>query len=596
MSDTKEKTQSSLTKLSHLPNDLPFSDSQQHWLSGFFSGLHSKLLVQQENQITTNQIETAKAELNIIYGTQTGNCEQLAEQAAQQAEQLGMLPIIHDMDDIEVEQLATFERLFIICSTYGEGEMPDNAQTLWQQFEQQTDLNLSSMFYSVLALGDTSYDEFCLAGKLWDERLQQLGAQRINERVDCDVDFSDLADQWITTSLEQIKDKGTLTTATVTSSSKKTKKPQAKFTKQSPLQATLLEKRCLNHQDSSKEIYHYEFSLEQSGESYQVGDALHIVPQNSQSLVDAIVTQLDLTDKGETEALTIDNELLQQLEIRTPSKDLLQFLSEKSSDSPLTQLLNQDDKTALNDYLWGKDSLDLLRLHEDIKLSADEFIGLCKPLNARAYSISSSENLHNDQVHVTISNVRYENPDRQYNGVCSTFLADEIEVGEKVACYFSSNKHFTVPQDDQASMIMVGPGTGIAPFRAFLQERQARQAKGKNWLFFGDRNEKNDFIYQQEIQQWQQTNLLTKLDLAFSRDQEQKIYVQHKMLQQGAELFSWLEAGAYFYVCGDAYYMAKDVEAALCSVIKEHGQLNDEQTAQYLQALKKDKRYVRDVY
>ena len=268
----------------------------------------------------------------------------------------------------------------------------------------------------------------------------------------------------------------------------------------------------------------------------------------------------------------------------------------RSGDEKLTSLTESDNKKALNDFLWGKDTVYLLSLYPQAQFSVAEFIALSKPLAARAYSISSSHKHHDQQVHLTVANVRYNNNDRHHHGVCSTFLTDIATTGDKIKCYFSPNKSFSVPSDTSDPMIMVGPGTGIAPFRAFLEERIATEAKGDNWLFFGDRNSETDFLYQDEIEAMQTTGLLTRLDLAFSRDQAEKIYVQDRMIENAKELFAWLERGAYFFICGDAYRMAKDVDKALHTIIEEQGDLSADAAADYVNQLKKQKRYVRDVY
>jgi sulfite reductase (NADPH) flavoprotein alpha-component len=283
-------------------------------------------------------------------------------------------------------------------------------------------------------------------------------------------------------------------------------------------------------------------------------------------------------------------------EIKLPSKDLLQAVASQSADKEFNDLLTAGDKAALAKYLWGRDTLDLLLQFPAVTFSATEFIALLKPLQHRAYSISSSGKMYPDSVHLTVASVRYNSYDRDHKGVCSTYMADLVDNKSDVKIFFSPNTSFRVPEDDSLPIIMVGPGTGIAPFRAFLQEREFRKASGKNWLLFGDRNKATDYIYQDEIEAMQERGILTRLDLAFSRDQEEKIYVQDKMSENGEEMFSWLEQGGAFYVCGDANYMAKDVDKALHALIEQHGNKTAEQAIEYVDQLKKEKRYVRDVY
>jgi len=588
-----------------IPQDLPFNTEQRQWLGGFLAGLHSKLLVV-EGQAPQTIAAVSSRPITIIYGTQTGNAEAIADQAAEQARAQGLSPVILDMDDIELSQLTSIERLLIVTSTYGEGEMPDNAQALWDTISDQSAPQLTQLNYSVLALGDTSYDEFCLAGKLWDERLAQLGATRISDRIDCDVDYEAPAQAWVERIMPIIKDKGsddagsTAASSAAPSNTMAAKPAKSKYTRNNPLMATLSRKEVLTHTDSSKEVMHFEFSLGDSGESYQAGDALNIIARNRADLVNSLLSffavdgaQIAANDKTYTALLT------QELEVRTPSKELVVTIAKLSADQTFIDLTSSDDKAALADFLWGKDSLDLLLQYQGAltgNFSIDDFIALCKPLAARAYSISSSIKKHPGEVHLTIGSVRYHAQDRDHNGVCSTYLADIAEEGDSIACYFSPNKNFAVPNDSSLPIIMVGPGTGIAPFRAFLEEREATQASGANWLFFGDRNSETDFLYRDELTQMQRSGLLNQLDLAFSRDQREKVYVQDKMREQGAQLYHYLEQGGYFYICGDALRMAKDVDAALHDVLAQHGAMSAEQAIDYVNALKKNKRYVRDVY
>ena len=587
-------------KVPHLPSDLPFNGEQKQWLGGFLAGLHTRLLVKEEG-INNQQTATAIAlkPLTIIYGSQTGNAQAVAEDAEELAKEHGLTVNVIDMDDANLAQLASCERLLVVTSTYGEGEMPDNAQALWHAMNEDSAPSFANSYYSVLALGDTNYDEYCLAGILWDERLQALGAQRIVDRVDCDVDYEEPANQWLSEVLATIAQKGSSVSngQAKTSSPKKTK---SKYNLKNPLSAELITKKQLTQQGSSKETYHYELSLKESGEKYDAGDALNVIAVNREALVTELLAIFNASSEQlepyKGESLTLTKIFTEMLEIRTPSKEFIAELAMRSGDENLTSLVNSDNKAALNDFLWAKDTIDLLKLYPQAQFSVAEFIALSKPLAARAYSISSSNKHHDQQVHLTVANVRYSGNDRNHHGVCSTFLADIAHVGDKVNCYFAPNKSFSVPSDTNAPMIMVGPGTGIAPFRAFLEERIATEAKGDNWLFFGDRNSKTDFLYQDEIEAMQTSGLLTRLDLAFSRDQAQKIYVQDRMLENAKELFAWLERGAYFFICGDAYRMAKDVDKALHKIIAEQGDLSADAAEDYINQLKKHKRYVRDVY
>lgn len=575
-----------------IPQDAPYSDSQRAWLSGFFAGMHTQML---QRAGSINQADSRS--IHILYGSQTGNAESVAHDAATAAKAHGLKPIVKGMDEIELAALSSMDYLLIITSTYGEGEMPDNAQMLWEAVSSDSAPQLPKLKYSVLALGDTSYDLFCQAGINWDNRLAELGASRMYPRVDCDVDFETPAGAWIAAVVPQVS--GTQSTSVFIDTAEATEeKPQ--YHRKNPFPAKMLVNRLLTAPSSSKETRHYEISIAGSGLSYEAGDALCIVPTNCPELVADIIKAIGCNG-DEDEPVNGDNVSLRealrtQFEIKTPSKELLQEIANRSGDQELNGLLLDGDKDKLSDYLWGRDVLDLLLQFPQIEFSAAEFLALLKPLQHRAYSISSSGKQYPETVHLTVASVRYQSFGRKHKGVCSTFLADLVDNNTDVRCFFTPNKVFRVPEDNSLPMIMVGPGTGVAPFRAFLQERKVRGASGKNWLFFGDRNAATDFIYREELETLQAEGLLSRLDLAFSRDQAEKIYVQDRMRENGAEMFAWLEQGGYFFVCGDAYHMAKDVDQALHDVIAEHGKLSEQQAVDYINQLKKDKRYVRDVY
>jgi sulfite reductase (NADPH) flavoprotein alpha-component len=576
----------------HIPQNAPYSDTQRAWLSGFFAGMHSHIL----QSAGATKSEAARV-LHILYGSQTGNSESIANDAAAAAKTHGLLPVVKSMDEVEANALAQMEYLLIVTSTYGEGEMPDNAQMLWDAVNADGSLRLGNIQYSVLALGDTSYDLFCQAGINWDQKLAELGAKRIYDRVDCDVDFETPAENWIGCVMP-IMAEGTATVTVVDTQAPVAEKSQ--YNRKNPFPATLQVNKLITAEKSSKETRHYEISIAGSGLTYEAGDALCVIPTNCSQLVSDIIKAIgcngDEDEPVSGEFTSLSEALRTQFEIKQPSKELVEEIAQRSGDQELNGILASGDKDKLADYLWGRDTLDLLLQFPQVEFSAAEFLALLKPLQHRAYSISSSGKMYPDSVHLTVASVRYNSHNRDHKGVCSTYLADIANENEAVKVFFMPNKTFKVPEDDSLPMIMVGPGTGLAPFRAFLQERQFRKASGKNWLFFGDRNSASDFIYRDELQAMQNNGLLTRLDLAFSRDQAEKIYVQDRMLEHGAELFAWLEQGGYFFVCGDAQRMAKDVDQALHDVIAKFGSKTAEQAVEYVNQLKKDKRYVRDVY
>jgi sulfite reductase (NADPH) flavoprotein alpha-component len=579
-------------KIPTISSDAPYSASQRAWLSGFFAGMHSQLL-----QSANTVVQTEARVVNILYGSQTGNAQSVANDAATAAKAHGLKPLVHSMDEITAAQLSVMATVLLITSTYGEGEMPDSVQMLWDEVAKLSETTWYTMHYAVFALGDTSYDLFCEAGKNWDNKLAELGALRLFDRVDCDVDYEEPAQAWLALVVPHIS--GTQQTAAVLDmSAPLEEKPQ--YHRKHPFPAALVVNRLLTAPHSSKETRHYEISIAGSGLHYEAGDALCVIPSNCPTLVTDIIAALacqgDEDEPVKGELMSLRDALSTHYEIKTPSKEFIEELAKRSGDQHLNGLVNATDKQALSDFLWGRDTLDLLRTYPICEFSAAEFLGLLKPLQHRAYSISSSSKVSPDTVHLTVASVRYHSGGRDHKGVCSTFLADLVTDSTKVKCFFLPNKVFRVPEDNTVPMIMVGPGTGIAPFRAFLQERQARQAIGKNWLFFGDRNADTDFIYQDELNAFKEQGVLTRLELAFSRDQEDKIYVQDKMREHGAELFAWLVEGGYFFVCGDAYRMAKDVDNALHQLIATHGNLSEQQALDYVNQLKKEKRYVRDVY
>lgn len=578
------------------PKDAPFSEDQRAWIAGFMAGMAAQAQL-------TGGVESAAqsaVELNILYGTQTGNAEAVALEAAEAAKQQGFAPKVAGLDDISMEALEQMKQILIVISTYGEGEMPDNAELFWNALSATTAPRLEEMVYSVLALGDTSYDEFCHAGKLMDMRLEQLGAKRVNARVDCDVDYEDLAANWIEATMPLVADvaKPTEGLAAPTNLEATTAPKKSKYNRKNPYQSAIVENRLLSGKGSGKEIRHFSFALEDEGLEYEAGDAMGVVPLNGQDYVQAVIDRLnakwDTSVKGHDEPL---GELLTSgFEIMTPNKETIAQIAERADHDELCHVITNGDKEAIEAFMWGNDTLDLLNLNPKATFGVDEFVSWLKPLQHRAYSISSSPKAHPGEVHLTVAAVRWSKDGREHRGVASTFLADQTREGTRVGVFMSPNKSFRPPKSDDAPMIMVGPGTGVAPFRAFLEERAARGATGKNWLFFGDQTRADDFIYEDEIGEFSESGVLNRLDLAFSRDQKEKIYVQHRMLENGKELYGWLENGGYFYVCGDATRMAKDVDQALVDLVAEHGGHDADAAREYVDNLKREKRYLRDVY
>ena len=568
----------------------PFSYDQEAWISGFIAGmkqsasLSNNSLIQEHNKNLIN--------LDILFGTQTGNSEAIAEDMSKIANEAGFRAKVNSLDNITMDILGNMENVAIITSTYGEGEMPDNAQLFWDALSANTAPNLSNIKYSVLALGDTGYEEFCHAGKLIDTRFEQLGATRIQDRVDCDVDYEELSEKWTSSLIAKWKPE-----VEVIKEKSNDQSNLKEYNRKNPYSAKLLSNRMLSGVNSNKEIMHYEIDLGDSGLKYEVGDSLSIFPTNKEDLVNKIIDRLGVEFDFVPEGYENDIKMLltEKFEILTPTKRLIEYIAKNTNDKKLKSIIDHNNNKELENYKWGMDVLDFMNINPNFKIDITDFLGLLKSLQHRTYSISSSLNKVKNEVHLTVSSVRWKKDSRNYNGVCSTFLADDCTPGDNIKVFFTPNKSFRLP-DDNKDIIMIGPGTGIAPFRAFLQEREYRNSSGKNWLFFGDQTKNDDFIYKNELEDYILSGVLNKLDLAFSRDQKNKIYVQNVMYENKNEFYNWLESGAYLYICGDANRMAKDVEDMIIKIIMECSNISFDAAFEYLNNLKREKRYLRDVY
>ncbi|MCS5508598.1 sulfite reductase subunit alpha [Curtobacterium flaccumfaciens pv. flaccumfaciens] len=586
-----------------IPVDAPFSAAQESWLAGFIAGIAAAGKKVAASAPTTT--------IDVLFGTQTGNAEFLADELVAGAKARGLGGRASALDAVTPEQLAEKSHVLVVTSTYGEGEMPDNAGLFWDAIQASTVPRLEGLQYAVLGLGDTSYDEFCQAGKLLDTRFEQLGATRIHDRVDCDVDFEDPAALWTAAVLDRLAAEAGATAApgattgggagdgagaTGGAGASRASRPGSQWNKRNPYPSRLVENRLLSSPRSAKEIRHYEFDLGDSGIEYAAGDALAVVPVNDEVFVADLLEQVGANGGEAFDGRPITEVLRTDREIRTPSKDLIADLVQRAPSSELAAVVAHGDKHELDRWLWGRDVLDLLRDAGPAAPGLDELLPNLRPLQARQYSISSSPLAHPDRIHLTIASVRYGDPHRMYAGVASTFLADRVDPDGTVDVYLQPNASFGVPADESAPMIMIGPGTGVAPFRGFLHERAVSGATGRNWLFFGDQHRDTDFVYRDELTELQEQGVLDRLDLAFSRDQAEKVYVQTRMLERSAELFAWLEDGGHVYVCGDASRMAKDVEAALLQVIRTGRGRGEDDAQAYLADMRRAKRYVRDVY
>lgn len=568
------------------------------WIEGFISGLRAGSGAAASAASATSSV--AAPELTVLYGTESGNSESLADQMGKAAKAKGFKAKVLNMADAKVSKLNEIENLLVIVSTWGEGDPPETATNFYEEFMSDQAPKLQNTRFSVLGLGDTSYEEFCKMGKDFDARLEALGAKRISDRVDCDVDYDDDFEAWKNKVLSALKTEVKPAATATTAAPAAAAPTPVKYSRKNPYPAELLERVMLNGKGSAKETIHLEFSLEGSGLTYDTGDALAVVPHNAEDVVEDFLktTKLDPDSPVliKEEDFTLRQALISQLDITSLSLPVMKRYNEIAKDAKLETMLEPANKTELQDYLYGRDIIDLLHEFPAKEISADALVGIMRKLPPRLYSIASSPKAHPGEVHLTVGVVRYDAHGRNRKGVCSTYLSDRIEEGSKAEVFVTPNKHFKIPADNDTPIIMIGPGTGIAPFRAFVEERKEIGAKGKNWLFFGDQHYLTDFLYQTEWQDYLADGILTKLDVAFSRDQKEKIYVQDRMREKSKELYEWLEQGASFYVCGDASRMATDVDVALHDIVEKEGGMSKDDAAAYVKKLKDDKRYLRDVY
>jgi len=576
-----------------LPDNAPFTSAQRAWLNGFLAGLY---LPNGAAPLPAAAPEKPATTLTILYGTQTGTAASLSKTFAKEAVKRGFAAQAKDMAEFTVAQLKDITNLLVITSTYGDGEPPDGARALHAAIHAEDAPTLEHLSFSVLGLGDTNYEKFCECAKEFDLRLEKLGAKRVFERTDCDVDYEEPANSWFQSVLASV----TGNTPAAPAAAPALIEPAAplSYGKPNPFPARLLDNRLLNAPGSAKETRHLAFSLEGSGLSYEAGDALGVIPANCTDLVESILraTGFDgeeavVSADGQEKALRLA--LTRDYDISNLNKSLIEKFARFRTVPDLAALLEPARAAELSAFLAGRHWIDLLTAYPIIGATAGEFTSLLKKIQPRLYSIASSPQAHPGEVHLCVGIVRYDTHGRARKGVCSTYMAERIDSTASVFVHHNTNFRLPTPERD---VIMIGPGTGIAPFRAFLEERRATAASGRNWLFFGDQRAATDFLYQDELTTMQKDGTLTRLEAAFSRDQTEKIYVQNRMIEHGAELWSWLEAGASLYICGDASRMAKDVDTALHSLIEKHAALTPEAAKDYVTRLKADKRYQRDVY
>lgn len=554
-------------------------------------------------------------EATVLFGSQSGNAQKLAKQLAQKLEGQGFQVTLSAMNTYKTNLLPKVRNLFIVVSTHGEGEPPDNALSFHEFLHSNRAPRLEETNFAVLALGDTSYEFFCKTGKDFDQRLEALGAKRLVPRADCDVDFEATAAAWmkqVLAAVESVSAAASSATgagasaaqpaAAVTAAAPAAAEEEPAYSRSNPFYAEVLQNINLNGRGSNKETHHLEISLAGSGLAYEPGDCLGVYPENHPRLVDEIIYVMGWNEKepvpapkGE-EPVPLREALLRHYEITLLSRNLVEKVAELTGNARLRQLTRPGNEQELKSYIQGRDLLDLAKDFELRGAPAAQIVPLLRKLPPRLYSISSSLKAVPDEAHITVSAVRYPLHGRTRFGVASVHLAERALPGKKLPVFVQHNPNFKLPQDPDAPIIMIGPGTGVAPFRAFMMEREETGAQGKSWLFFGEQHFRTDFLYQTEWRRWLKDGVLTRLDLAFSRDADSKIYVQHRMAEKSRELFAWLEEGAHVYVCGDKTNMAKDVHAALLAIIQQEGRMTGEKAAEYLARMQQENRYQRDVY
>jgi len=581
------------------------------WLAGYLTGISLpdslKIAAPEQSPGINHNLpsvskEIEKTELTILYGSRTGNGSGIAKKLKAKAEQEGFNVHIYDTNDYAINKLKNEKNILVIVSTHGDGVPPSAAEEFYNFLFGKRAPELPNTNFSVLALGDSSYKKFCKAGRDIDSRLEALGAKRIFPRTDCDVEFETLSDAWIEGALAEFRKKyfssvsspGNVSPAPVISEKHL---EQSVFSRKKPFRARLLDKILLNGKGSQKETWHYEISLEGSNLSYQPGDALGVYPVNPPSVVTELLNILGVSGSDrvlfENENITIEILFSNKLEIANLTAKVLELYNETARNEALTDVLKNSEKT--EEYIYGRDVVDLLQDYPAENITVEFLTKILRKLQPRLYSISSSPLAHPGEVHITVASVRYT-LNRNKEGVCSTFLADRLGEEEYFEIFIEKNPDFRLPENGETPVIMVGPGTGVAPFRAFLEQRDFNGDSGKNWLFFGDQRFTTDFLYQTEWQSLQRKGVLQRLNVAFSRDEAAKIYVQHKMLENQKELYEWLKNGAHFYICGDMKKMWNDVHNTLLEIISTEGGISKDKAEEYLREMKKAKRYQTDVY
>ncbi len=563
------------------------------WLSGYFQGL----LASPGNihPISIGSRVKSDKQLKILYGTHTGHSKLIAANLADKIGNSGVEVTTIALDDYKMRQLSGETNIVIIVSTHGEGEPPAMAEEFHEFITGKRAPKLAGLSYSVLALGDKSYKLFCKTGTDIDQALSKLGAKAILPVLKLDLDFEEGASDWIN-HFVSVFNEASETSILLPIASDNSFGTEA-YSRRNPFLATVLDKVKITGRDSDKEVYHIELSLDGSGITYEPGDSVGILANNPPHLVEAVLNHLSF-DGNESVNLkegifSFRKALSDHLEITVINRDVIHKYLDKTLNGKLKEIVENEQQ--LDDYLYGHDLLDLLEDFSAI-LTAQELADILRSFPARLYSISSSQAAVGNEVHITVATVRYSHNGRERAGACSGYLADRIELDSQVSVFIEKNPAFKLPEDEKTPVILIGAGTGVAPYRAFLQQREANNQKGNTWLFFGDRRFYSDFLYQLEWQKLLKDGYLERIDVAFSRDQEEKLYVQHRLIENQKEVFKWLTNGANIYLCGDMKQMARDVQKTLLQIFETEGGMSTEKALDYLKTLKKEKRFQSDVY
>jgi sulfite reductase (NADPH) flavoprotein alpha-component len=589
-----------------LPRNAPFSPEdidtlntvvsrttaqQRAWLAGFFAGYEAAQGGQQLPQAVAPP--KARQPLTVIYGSESGNAEALALKVKKLSQKHGLDARIYDMADADLSVLAKAKNLMVFVSTWGEGDPPGRAVDFYTALMSDAAPRLDkSLRFAVLALGDTAYAQFCAVGRAIDARLEALGATRAADRIDLDLDFAKKAAEWTEGALTKLAPAEVGVSATVVhvdfkGGAQPFDDEEPAFTAEHPLEGEIAALINLNGTGSTRETWHVEIAADAPSFSYAPGDAIGVLPENDPALALELAEAVGLGADG-----GVVQKLRQSFDVTTLSRNLIEAYAKLTGRSDVAKLA---DPKAFAEFAADRQLIDLIETYSE-KLAPEQLFGLLRPLPGRLYSVASSPNAHSGEAHLLVGAVRWESHGRKRGGVASTYLADRCRVGDKVRIYVKPNRHFRLPEDSARPIVMIGAGTGVAPYRAFIEERVEQGAKGKSWLVFGERNYTFDFLYQLEWQEHLASGALSRIDVAFSRDQPEKIYVQQRLWEHRAELLKWIEDGTHIYVCGDEKGMGRDVDVMLTRILGEAAQGDEEAGRAKLKELAKAGRYQRDVY